>query len=174
SDTIQDKYFAICGNVVSSKEAIFNLTSLVIKIQQEFHLTPVFLVADEKDLEFSDALKQSCNELIIIDNATNIDTVLDIIEKSEFFITGRFHPFIFSLTVGAKVITFSSNTHKIEGVKMLINNCVPNINLKDVTTDFLTVSKFYNSYCDSANIQSIETLKSLLPSSYNKLLEDER
>ncbi|WP_041057407.1 polysaccharide pyruvyl transferase family protein [Vibrio owensii] len=169
----EKKYFVVCGNVISNDEAVANLSELVVKVRDELGLKPVFLVADIKDLTFYNALKERVTDLQVIDNEFDVAVALDFIDKAELFITGRFHPYIFSLTVQTPTFTFSSNTHKIEGVKKMVGDTTPEINLSDIELDFLKIKKFITRPANQNRWFNLDSLKNNIVNSYSLITKDE-
>ncbi|MFS1931120.1 polysaccharide pyruvyl transferase family protein [Vibrio cyclitrophicus] len=167
----KEKYFTICGNVRRSDEETKNLVNLVKDLHLSTGYIPVFLEADSADSDLFQLLNESIGDVRLIENNTPVSYSIDFIKKSEFFITGRFHPFIFGLITNTKMFTFKSNTHKIEGVKSLINFPVGNISLKDPFDDlnYILTNIDNNSTVDDGSINNIASIINTIKEEYSNL-----
>lgn len=128
----ESKYFTVCGNVTISDTELSNLIELICTIKEYTGFRVVFLLADSADYIIYEKLQKKIPTIELVVNKTPLSDVLIILNGCEFFITGRFHPFILAVTLGVTAHTYTSNTYKIEGTKELINYDIPNIDLLNV------------------------------------------
>ena len=117
----KDGFILLAGSIVFNKLSLEDNVRLINFLREKYNKKIIFTASCSIDIVRMEELKKVLPDLIFVDNEYNYNDIMNLIKNSFIFITGRFHPMIFSIVLGKAFIPLISNTYKMKGVLEMID-----------------------------------------------------
>lgn len=134
---INGKYICLAGTVVFDEIPFDKYVKLIRSIKEKYNYPILYTASCEIDRKFISRIKSEIPDVIVFDKDYTYTELMGVIKNCEFFVTGRFHPMIFSMITQTPFIPYQSNTIKMQGVLEMTNYPVDVVDFVKVTEDDL-------------------------------------
>ncbi|MFC0471072.1 polysaccharide pyruvyl transferase family protein [Halalkalibacter kiskunsagensis] len=134
---VQGPFICLAGTVVLEDIPFDKYIQLINGVKRKYKLPIVFTASCEIDRKFIVKIKHSIPDIIIFDKGFTYNELLGVIKASNFFITGRFHPMIFSMIAKTPFIAYQSNTIKMQGVLEMVDYPIEVVDFVKITEEEL-------------------------------------
>lgn len=137
-------YILSTGSVILKNNNHELYFTLLKKLSDYYNLPVLYIASCDVDKNFKDLVINKYSFTYFDNNDLSVEQVQKCIKDSFFFYSGRFHPNIFSASVGKLFIPFNSNTVKMQGFLNLIDYPIQEIDLNkiDLNIEFNKIIEF--------------------------------
>lgn len=134
-NNIPEQYICMAGSVIIEKLPLEKNIRLIQEIMKKYNMPVVFTGSCYIDRRRMVELKKAIPELILLEKEYSYKEIMGVIKNSKLFITGRFHPMIFSIITNTPFVAYKSNTIKMEGVVSMVKYPIDILDFETLSID---------------------------------------